>query len=73
MAASTKAFAPNYADDTDPKTGKRNTLRTWISLPLRVYFAPDALLTPARQSAALAGFDWWGCGGKRNRFLSCHD
>ena len=55
----TKAYAPNYAGDTDPKTGKANVLRTWVGLPLRVYFAPGALLTPDRQSAALAGFDWW--------------
>lgn len=55
----TKAFAPNYSGDTDPKTGKANVLRTWNSLPARIYFAPGALLTPARQSAALAGFDWW--------------
>ena len=55
----TKAFAPNYSGDTDPKTGKANVLRTWNALPLRIYFAPGDLLTPARQSAALAGFDWW--------------
>ena len=54
-----KAFAPNYEGDTDPKTGKTNVLRTWVGLPLRVYFGPGTLLTPARQSAALAGFDWW--------------
>ena len=55
----TKAYAPNYSGDTDPKTGKANVLRTWSNLPLKIYFAPGTLLTPARQSAALAGFDWW--------------
>ena len=54
-----KTFAPNYMGDTDPKTGKANVLRTWLGLPLRVYFAPGTLLTPTRQGAALAGFDWW--------------
>ncbi len=55
----TKAYAPNYSGDTDPKTGKVNVLRTWLGLPLRVYFAPGTLLTPERQSAAVAGFNWW--------------
>ncbi len=56
----TTTYAPNYATEIDPATGKLNQLYHWNQLPVGVYFVPNSYLTPTMKQQTLNGFNWWG-------------
>lgn len=59
QGCTTSTYAPNFATDIDPVSGRANQLYHWTRFPTRVYFAGNDLGTSTLQTQAVNGFNWW--------------